>query len=211
MNTFFEEIQQTLFPKLDGRDGPLPTLLIALTIVTGLVDSFSYLVLGHVFVANMTGNVVFLAFALAGAKGFSIASSLIAIAAFLVGSVGGGRIFSRMGQNRGRHLSAATLVQVVLVAIAVTISLISPNPVPSSYGYGLIICLAISMGFQNSAARKLAVPDLTTTPDPDHHRNRSRQSHRWWQRIESRPSIALSICDVLGSPHWRSVDPVRFY
>jgi uncharacterized membrane protein YoaK (UPF0700 family) len=163
MNTFFEEIQQTLFPKLDGRDGPLPPLLITLTIVTGLVDSFSYLVLGHVFVANMTGNVVFLAFALAGAKGFSIASSLIAIAAFIIGSIGGGRIFSRMGQNRGYSLSTSTLVQVVIVAIAVTISLISPNPVPSTFGYGIIICLAISMGLQNSAARKLAVPELTTT------------------------------------------------
>ena len=30
-----------------------------LTVVTGLVDAFSFLRLGHVFVANMTGNVVF--------------------------------------------------------------------------------------------------------------------------------------------------------
>ena len=44
--------------------------------MTGLVDSFSYLVLGHVFVANVTGNVVFLAFALAGASGFSITASV---------------------------------------------------------------------------------------------------------------------------------------
>ena len=51
-------------------------MLVVLTVVTGLVDAFSYLVLGHVFVANMTGNVVFLAFALVGAKGFSIAGSL---------------------------------------------------------------------------------------------------------------------------------------
>jgi uncharacterized membrane protein YoaK (UPF0700 family) len=39
--------------------GPLPVLLVCLTVVTGLVDAFSYLSLGHVFVANMTGNVVF--------------------------------------------------------------------------------------------------------------------------------------------------------
>ena len=49
-----------------GRQGPLPVLLIGLTVVTGLVDAFSYLSLGHVFVANMTGNVVFLGFGLAG-------------------------------------------------------------------------------------------------------------------------------------------------
>ncbi len=52
----------------NGRShGPLPVLLVALTVVTGLVDAFSYLSLGHVFVANMTGNVVFLGFGLAGA------------------------------------------------------------------------------------------------------------------------------------------------
>jgi uncharacterized membrane protein YoaK (UPF0700 family) len=163
MNTFFEEIQQTIFPKLDGKDGPLPPLLIALTIVTGLVDSFSYLVLSHVFVANMTGNVVFLAFALAGAKEFSILSSFLAIVAFFVGSLAGGLISSRMGANRGRLASASTTLQFVLVAIALLISLISAKQIPSGYAYGLITSLAISMGIQNSASRKLAVPDLTTT------------------------------------------------
>jgi hypothetical protein len=40
----------------EARDGPLPPLLLALTAVTGLVDAASYLKLGHVFVANMTGT-----------------------------------------------------------------------------------------------------------------------------------------------------------
>lgn len=33
--------------------------LLLLTFATGLVDAISVLVLGHVFVANMTGNVIF--------------------------------------------------------------------------------------------------------------------------------------------------------
>jgi uncharacterized membrane protein YoaK (UPF0700 family) len=163
MNVFLEEIQQTLFPRHDGKDGPLTPLLLALTIVTGLVDSFSYLVLGHVFVANMTGNVVFLAFALAGAKGFSIVSSLLAIVAFLVGSLAGGALISRMGSNRGRLFSASTILQVLLVGIAAIVTLFSPNPVPSTFGYVLIAILAITLGIQNTAVRKLGVPDLTTT------------------------------------------------
>jgi uncharacterized membrane protein YoaK (UPF0700 family) len=72
-----------------------------MTVVTGLVDAFSYLALGHVFVANMTGNVVFLGFAVAGAHGFSIAASLIALASFGVGSIIGGRIVARYGHHRG--------------------------------------------------------------------------------------------------------------
>jgi len=59
----------------DPRDGPLPPLLISLTVVTGLVDAVSYLTLGQVFVANMTGNVVFLGFAVADAEDFSVPAS----------------------------------------------------------------------------------------------------------------------------------------
>jgi hypothetical protein len=50
----------------DPRFGPLPGLLLILTAVTGVVDAVSILALGRVFVANMTGNVVFAGFALAG-------------------------------------------------------------------------------------------------------------------------------------------------
>src|SRR5256886_17634682 len=63
-------------------DGPLPVLLLVLTGVTGLVDAVAYLKLGHVFVANMTGNVVFLGFAAAGTGGLSIGGSLVANACF---------------------------------------------------------------------------------------------------------------------------------
>ena len=57
---FFSDIRDTVVPDRNGRHGPLPPLLVSMTLVTGLVDAFSYLVLGHVFVANMTGNVVFI-------------------------------------------------------------------------------------------------------------------------------------------------------
>jgi uncharacterized membrane protein YoaK (UPF0700 family) len=55
----------------DDRHSALPPLLLLLTTVTGLVDAVSYLKLGHVFVADMTGNIVFLGFAIADAKDFS--------------------------------------------------------------------------------------------------------------------------------------------
>src|SRR5689334_10344302 len=85
----------------DPRFGRLPALLLALTVVTGLVDAVSILRLGRVFVANMTGNVVFVAFAAAGAPGFSLVASLIALAGFLVGAVAGGRLTRRgLAANR---------------------------------------------------------------------------------------------------------------
>src|SRR2546430_14614344 len=73
------------------RPASLPLLLLALTVTTGLIDAVSVLGLGRVFTANMTGNVVFLGFALARVPGFSLVRSLAALAAFLAGAVIGGR------------------------------------------------------------------------------------------------------------------------
>ena len=163
MSTFITEVRETLVPSRSDRFGPLPPLLIAMTVVTGLVDAFSYLVLGHVFVANMTGNVVFLGFAVAGAPGFSIPASLIALASFWAGSVIGGRIVTRYGRHRGRHLAAAMTLQSVFFAIAVVLAALSSNPPHESFRYALIVVLSLATGVQNASVRKLAVPDLTTT------------------------------------------------
>src|SRR6185437_8339890 len=62
-----ESFTRSLFA--DPALGPLRGLLLTLTVVTGVVDAVSILALGRVFVANMTGNVVFAAFALVGAPG----------------------------------------------------------------------------------------------------------------------------------------------
>jgi len=156
MSNFITEVRETLIPSKDARDGPLPPLLIGMTLITGLVDAFSYLVLGHVFVANMTGNIVFLAFALAGAHGFSIASSLLGLASFVAGSLVGGRVSSYSGQSRGRLLRISSGLQVLLLGISAVLFLLSSNLISIVYTYGLIIPLSVSMGIQNAAARKLA-------------------------------------------------------
>src|SRR6201987_1823100 len=116
MSTFLAEARQTVAPSRDARDGLLPPLLVALTFVTGLVDAFSYLVLGHVFVANMTGNVVFLGFSLGGAPDFSIADSGVALVGFGLGAFAGGRLAARLKHHRGKHLSTATSIQAALLA-----------------------------------------------------------------------------------------------
>jgi uncharacterized membrane protein YoaK (UPF0700 family) len=123
----WQEIAATLRPPRDSPDGPLPPLLVALTLVTGLVDATSYLKLGHVFVANMTGNVVFLGFGIAGAGGISIWASLTALGSFLVGGVGGGRIGARWSSDRGRHLTATTATELLLVACGLVVAAFSTH------------------------------------------------------------------------------------
>lgn len=63
----------------------LTVLLLVLTVLSGLVDAVSILSLGHVFVANMTGNLVFVSLGLAGAPEFSVVTSLVALGGFTVG------------------------------------------------------------------------------------------------------------------------------
>ena len=146
----------------DPRHGPLPLLLVLLTVVTGLVDAVSYLALGHVFVANMTGNVVFLGFAVVDAEDFSIAASLTAMTAFLLGALAGGRLGGRHGAHRGRLFAATLLVETLLVALALALVLAAAVSAPVER-YLVIAALSLAMGAQNATARSLAVPDLTTT------------------------------------------------
>jgi uncharacterized membrane protein YoaK (UPF0700 family) len=147
----------------DDRHGPLPLLLLVLTMVTGLVDAVSYLKLGHVFVANMTGNVVFLGFAVADAQDFSIPASLVAIAAFMAGALAAGRLAVRAGRHRGRLLAIATIMQTALVGVALVVATVTLDPDSAVVRYALIVLLALAMGVQNAIARRLGVPDLTTT------------------------------------------------
>lgn len=163
MNTFFEDARQALFPHDDKQHGPLPPMLVAMTMVTGLIDAFSFLALGHIFVANMTGNVVFLAFAAAGASGFSIPASLVALGSFILGALGGGLLGSHLEQHRGRLLTVTAALQTLLLGLSAVLVSLSGNAMSEGYKYSLIIFLRIAMGLQNATARKLAVPDLTTT------------------------------------------------
>ena len=163
LNTTWQEVVTTVRPGPDSPDGPLPPLLLALTVVTGLVDATSYLKLGHVFVANMTGNVVFLGFGIAGASGISIWASLTAIGSFLVGGVAGGRIGARVSSDRVRQLAIATRIELLLVIGAFAVAAFSSDEIGTTSRYAVIVLLAIAMGIQNAAARRLAVADLTTT------------------------------------------------
>ena len=147
----------------DARHGPLPLRLIVLTVVTGLVDAVSYLKLGHVFVANMTGNVLLLGLAAGGASEFSVAVSLVAMGLFLLGALAGGRLGSSTGQHRGQFLALSTYAQVSAVGAAFVLSLASSDVSGGITAYALVVLLAFAMGLQNATARRLGVPDLTTT------------------------------------------------
>src|ERR1700751_2016162 len=147
-----------------GGWGPLPELLLILTLVTGVVDAVSILALGRVFVANMTGNVVFAGFAITGAPGFSLGASLFALAGFLVGAYLGGRMTGKFGHDRALHLRAATVTELALVAASLIVAAAAGGAAAfhgtlhlagtPTFSVGIIYTLAallsVAMGIQNS-------------------------------------------------------------
>jgi uncharacterized membrane protein YoaK (UPF0700 family) len=146
----------------EARGLRLVVVLLGLTVVSGLIDAVSYLGLGHVFTANMTGNVVVLGFAAAGAPGFSVPHTLTSLGSFLVGAMAGGRIAVRMGGGSRRTWARATLgAEALLVGVSAAVAFAAPDATGTTYT--LIAVTAFAMGLRNATVRKLGVPDLTTT------------------------------------------------
>ena len=139
--------------------GHLRVTLLALTFTTGLVDAVSYLGLGRVFTANMTGNVVLLGFGLGGSHVVWIAGALVSLAFFLTGAVIGGRLTTQVG-DRFRYLLGGLGLETLLVALAAIVSLPAQGTGARLVLVGL---LATAMGVRNAVVRRLAVPDMTTT------------------------------------------------
>jgi uncharacterized membrane protein YoaK (UPF0700 family) len=136
---------------------PTLTALLGLTFVTGLVDAASVLGLGHVFVANMTGNIVFVGFAIAGQGDVSLSAGALALSAFLLGALLGGRI-TAAGAVPSARLGFG--LELGLFAVAGAISF---GPSGAYRTHALVGLLALAMGLRNALVRKLAVPDMTTT------------------------------------------------
>jgi uncharacterized membrane protein YoaK (UPF0700 family) len=88
--------------------------LYCLTFVTGLVDAGSYLAMGRVFAANMTGNIVFLGFAFGGVPGMSIGRSVTVLGFGLTGGVLAGKLDSLLGKRRRNMWLAAALALTAL-------------------------------------------------------------------------------------------------
>jgi uncharacterized membrane protein YoaK (UPF0700 family) len=148
---------------ITDRD-PLVVLLTLLSLTTGIVDATSVLGLGKVFTANMTGNVVFLGFAAAGAPGFHWELYVLALLAFGLGAIGSGRLGRYfIGRSRRRWLIVSAALEASLLWIAAGCAFAMPSDTGASLRSILIALGAIAMGARNATVRQLNIPDLTTT------------------------------------------------
>jgi uncharacterized membrane protein YoaK (UPF0700 family) len=151
-------------PPSPGNSPHLIHLLLLLSLTTGLVDAITVLGLGRVFTANMTGNVVFLGFAAAGAPGFKMLPYVAAIATFLIGAAASGR-FRQLSRDDKTWLLHAAMLEAGLLwfAAAVATKFDIETQQPATALFSMIALTGFAMGFRNGIIRQLKVPDLTTT------------------------------------------------
>jgi uncharacterized membrane protein YoaK (UPF0700 family) len=142
---------------------PLSRALLALTFTTGLVDAVSYLALGRVFTANMTGNIVLLGFGIAGSGGLPVVAPLVSLASFLVGAGAGGLLVKAMGSRHPVLVARALAIEVSLLAVATVVAAAATVEPGRAAAYVLIVLMACAMGVRNAVVRRIGVPDLTTT------------------------------------------------
>ena len=137
--------------------------LLMLTFGTGMIDAISVLVLGHVFVANMTGNVIFLGFWFVPHSGVDLTAAVVAFLSFLAGTVAGGRFARHLEHDTRRWVTVALTVECVVLVV---LSILAGTGVLDYHNDSkliLIAGLAAAFGSQNATARQFGIQELSTT------------------------------------------------
>ena len=137
--------------------------LLLLTFATGIVDAVSVLALGHIFVANMTGNVIFLGFWFVPHSGIDLTAAIVAFVSFLAGTVLGGRLVRHIDSEVRLWLTVALGAEVVVL---LALSILAGAGVLNYHDNTKLILtagLAVTFGSQNATARLFGIQELSTT------------------------------------------------
>lgn len=143
----------------------LTGLMLVLTWVTGLIEAVSLLALGPVFTAMQTGNVLFLAFGLAGAGNLPAPSSALSLAAFAAGAVCGARAESAAEARGWRWVGLGLYAEatLVLVGAAVGWGLAPRYGHPAGAHLAVTGLLAAAMGIRTVTSMRVNLPGVPTT------------------------------------------------
>ncbi|WP_342555751.1 YoaK family protein [Paenibacillus sp. FSL R7-0652] len=136
--------------------------MLLLCMSAGMVDVIGYLGLGHVLTANMTGNIVLLGIAIARAQEFVVLRAMLALIGFIAGNAIAAHMIGHVKTKNGwssRVTAVFTAESVLLLLFAV----IMVGPFSGQLSYLLIVMLAIAMGMQTTAARRIGIAGISTT------------------------------------------------
>ncbi|HEY3994381.1 MAG TPA: YoaK family protein [Mycobacterium sp.] len=137
--------------------------LLLLTFATGLADATSILVLGHVFVANMTGNTIFLGFWLAPNTTIDLRAVAVAMPTFVCTTIVSGRLARRFGDRTRPWITTVLTTEITLLVV---LSILAGTGTLHYYDNTKLIMigiLAVTFGLQHSSARQFGIQELSTT------------------------------------------------
>jgi uncharacterized membrane protein YoaK (UPF0700 family) len=137
--------------------------LLLLTFATGLADSISILALGHVFVANMTGNVIFLGFWLAPSTTIDLTAVVVALPTFICTTIVSGRLSRHFGIRIRTWITTVLATEIILL---LALAILAGTGVLNYQGNSkliMIAILAVTFGLQHSSARQFGIQELSTT------------------------------------------------
>lgn len=137
--------------------------LLLLTFATGLADSISILVLGHVFVANMTGNVIFLGFWLAPRTSIDMTAVVVALPTFVCTTILSGRIARHFAERTRDWITTVLATEITLLVTLAILGGTGALPYHSNTKLIVIGILAVTFGLQHSSARQFGIQELSTT------------------------------------------------
>ena len=137
--------------------------MLLLTFATGLADSISILALGHVFVANMTGNVIFLGFWLAPSTTIDLTAVAVALPTFICTTILSGRLARHFGIRTRTWITTVLATEIVLL---VALAILAGTGMLLYQGNSKLVMigiLAMTFGLQHSSARQFGIQELSTT------------------------------------------------
>jgi len=149
-------------PTTAARDA----MLVSLSLAAGCVDALGFLALGHVFVANMTGNTVLLGLAIGRWEWGAALRALTALVGFIGGVAAGATILDQDREAREAWPPIVTLALALELLVLITFALgwIRAAPQPAGEATYVLICLSsLAMGVQSTAVRRLGIPGVATT------------------------------------------------
>ena len=140
-------------------------LLVGLTFSSGAIDAISFLALGKVFTAFMTGNLVFLGLGLADADGPDVVRVAVSLACFAGGVLAAGRIVGQPKPSSPwtRRVSVALGIAVLAQAAFLAGWLATSGRPATIAGDLLVSFYAAAMGLQSGAIFSLGVKGVFTT------------------------------------------------
>ncbi|MEU0785544.1 YoaK family protein [Streptomyces sp. NPDC006173] len=148
----------------DRRERQQTVVMTTLTVLAGAVDAVSFLTMGHVFTALATGNVLFLAFAVAGEGQVTVGRTASALAAFVLGAAAGALVTTGLVARRRHWFAAALAIEGVLLALAGLTALWrhGSGSLTDDPDYLVIAIVAFAMGLRADTALRAAVPGMPT-------------------------------------------------